>query len=61
MREVHLLDDDVAILSIARQIRIMHELIDSLTRNLPGTDAAMIEAAAQNLSCAWGDFGVKEN
>ena len=61
VREYQLGDDEVAIISIDRQIRIAAEVKATLLRNLSGVDPAAADACARNLAAGWGDYGIKED
>lgn len=60
MREYQLGDDEVAIITIDRQRRIVDEVYDTLLRNLPGVDRAAAKACARNLAAGFGDYGAAE-
>jgi hypothetical protein len=61
VREYQLGEDEVAILSIDRQRRSAAEVLDTLLRNLPGVDPKAADACARNISCAFGEYGIKED
>lgn len=61
MREYQLGDDEVAILSIDRKLRIAAEVLATLLRNLPGVDPVAAKACANNVACAWGEFGILDD
>lgn len=57
---VLLADNDVAVITHARRLRIMRELLDALLRYLPGVSLEAAGACARNLALAWGEYGVSD-